>query len=388
MKTYVQSVFLQNPSTLPGQGTVGQPISSIFNIYILYSIWDVISLFRTMESDPDVIAQGLLQPIEVSGPLYDAFKVANSAAFLNTPIWYNGMSGAASDINFEVTTAKRRYKLQAPNAESLYMEVHVGMMGIGANPNSFNVVSRPYVKLIISADEAFTAVIGEHNFAVKTASNNNVNGRNYGANAKLRYILHNGTLAVYTHALPISTPSHHALGKQSGYSAPFLIPVGFVISSGDYYAPLSASGKTVFVLCSPSYERDSNNTVDTASDSLTQLGFSAAKCKGASIFTNVYAEKRGLFSPSVSGGAIGSDYPARSYIAPFTHVFSNGTILACPDLVFLSDPDRSKMDFVSTTLLYNGEPTAVSVLPMMVSHPTVNEEWQASSNSFQLGIKV
>lgn len=386
MKAYVRDCYLQATKNIPAQGTIGQPLTSTFDLNILAYNWDVISLFRTMEVDPDVVAQNMLVPVEVEGALYDAFKSVDSTEYNATPIWFNGASGV--EVNREVATAKRRYKLQSPNAANLYMEAEVGILGVGSSANAYGTTCRPYVKVVFASDEAFTSIIGEHNFAVKTATQGSTSaGGNYAGNVRLRYIVHSGVLAIYPHALPVYLESANALGKRAGYSAPYKIPVGLVIASGDYYAPLSSVGKTIFVLCSPYYERTSDVT-ETTTNALVQFGFSAAKCKGAPIFTAANKEVRGFFSPSISGGAISSNNPARNYIAPFTHVFGNGTILTCPDLVYVSDPDRSKVDFATSNLLYNGESADFAILPMMMSHPITDNDWMAPSFSYQLGIKV
>lgn len=385
MKVYTKDATYPPMVTIPGQGTVGNAIGSTYNAGVLDYTWGVISLFQTMEADPDVIAQDMLIPLETTGPLYDAFNSASLTAYKATPVWFSGLS--AAEFNIEVATAKRRYKLQAQNAANLYMEVEIGIRGLGNVSNAYISVHRPYVKVIFSADEAFTTLVGEHDFSVKIYINGSISNNISATPVKMRYIVHKGVLAIYPHNLHTYSKDAHVLGKRSDYTAPYLLPLGLVISSGDYYAPLSANGKSVFAICSPEYE-NYNGSPDGAFNTVAQFGFSAAKCRGSSIFTNINTEKRGVFSPSVSGGAIGSNNPARNYIAPFTHIFGNGTILTSPDLVYVSDPDRSRVDFVTSNLLYNGESTDFTILPMMMSHPTVNLEWMAPSCSFQLGIKV
>lgn len=385
MKVYTKDATYPAMVTIPDQGTVGNAIGSTYNAGVLDYTWGIISLFQTMEADPDVIAQDMLIPLETTGALYEAFNSASLTDYKATPVWFSGLS--AADVNIEVATAKRRYKLQAQNAANLYMEVEIGISGLGNVSNSSINVHRPYVKVIFSAEEAFTTLVGEHSFSVKNYQNTAIYNTLSATPVKMRYIVHKGVLAIYPHNLHIHSKDAHVLGKRSDYTAPYLFPLGLVISIGDYYAPLSANGKSIFAICSPEYV-NYNGSPDATSNTISQFGFSAAKCRGSSIFTNINTEKRGFFSPSVSGGAIASNNPARNYIAPFTHIFGNGTILTSPDLVYVSDPDRSRVDFVTSNLLYNGESTDFTILPMMMSHPTVNLEWIAPSFSFQLGIKV
>lgn len=379
MKVFTSTASFPNSPYNAFGAVVGSAISTAYNSGILDYTYKQIQLFRTLESDPDVIAQGLIEPVETEGGLFDAFKAPTLADYKATPLWtaFTGLNA-----NTGVSTAKRRYLLKSPNAANLYMEVEVGVRGVGPTQNSYMSVQRPYIKLNFSNESTFASVICSKDFSVKDAYDNSStsSGAN-GATGQLRYMLSKNTLVIYCHFLHMTSVDYHALGKTQTFTRPFHIPLGVTISVGDYFTPLSPSAKAVFAITSPSYEA-------VGAGSANQYGFAAAASKGSIIVHNQFFETRAISAPQAGGGAITTSNPPRNFVAPFTHIFGNGTILNCPDLVILSDPRRDTIDFIQANIMYGGVATEFAVLPMMQSHPNSNVDWMAPAAAFSLGLKI
>lgn len=381
------SVFYEKTLTFPGamrvgaaRGVVGTPYETTFGSVLTNAMFEALHMLKRMEAA--VVSNGFthVTPIDL-GTSYE--EVFNSTEILTEFQSQTLIAGWTTlDNNAVIPAFRRHYKIGDAETLPLYMRIEVGMRGYSQDEGSNTPYSRYYANLSFSATQTFNTFIAEHNLSTTMGAYTLYgNGSNY--TGKLAFVLTADSLALYPSSVFMygynNDGNYQAFGKTTT-TANYNYFAGIVLSKTKAYIPSSPMSYVTTAMTGPAWLTP--NTADVG----LATGFSPINVSGAPILvTPDGVEQRAICAPPAA--IPNTLIPARKFAAPFFFVGSNGVVYEYPNLFWMTDPFRDRLDIVETTINYAGQQMSVVALPCLNAMDT-NKAWTAATQTYVIGVKL
>lgn len=386
----MSGTFYQKPITAcpsffidGAKGVVGNAFTTVFPAAFLDTIFEIISLFKTLEVD--VIAKGFshVTPVDMGTNFEAVFSRIGTRTDLNSETLLQGWS--TSNVNGLIPIFKRYYKLGDTETVPLYVCIEVGMKGHIAPGFASNYCSRPYVKLSFSEVASFSSYFYERDLMLECPASS-VSTALPAYSCKLSYVLTESALALYSCPQMLVAPTNvmrNILGKSSAMAAPYQYPSGVLFAKSKASAPASTQENAMTAFLGPKGAANNGATGTTCLAYTPNVVSETAMFIGQGV-----VEQRGACAPPTNHLGT-SKNPSRKFVAPFFYLSESGTVYEYQGVFWISDPNRDVLDIISGSYSYAGMGIEIVSVPCLVTMDT-NTSLFATQNigSFGLGVKL
>ncbi len=206
-----------------------------------------------------------------------------------------------------------------------------------------------------------------------------VNNVDFSLNTKLVCQITDNIINLFIHATPCRANQPIFLGLNNNYVYPVGVPSGIVLAKAKEFI-VGEPEKNVAVAMTPQCFNSVYGT--SATDPYADFG----NLRDHSYF--IYPEAWEIRnSPTPLGCAdLSVNSPGRMYVSKYIYCTQSGTVYEVDGLVWLTNPDRSKLDFQNTTVKILNSLRKVSILPMLNPLIPLNNTMVLSANSIRMGV--
>lgn len=349
-----------------------------FDAGFIKTIHQVQSFLKEIETKSASYFPNLFTSLECADALTQNFIPESLAAFGEIK---PNVNATGNDISKEVPLWRRYYKYEPSNTQPIYILIEGGTKGVGTNSNSRLCV--PWFNISYAYDfsesNGLVGVIKKNGLGVSLNYPYTVNNVDFSLNTKLVCQITDNIINLFIHATPCRANQPIFLGLNNNYVYPVGVPSGIVLAKAKEFI-VGEPEKNVAVAMTP----QCFNSVYGTSDTDPYADFGNLRDHSYFIYPEAWEIRN---SPTPLGCAdLSVNSPGRMYVSKYIYCTQSGTVYEVDGLVWLTNPDRSKLDFQNTTVKILNSLRKVSILPMLNPLIPLNNTMVLSANSIRMGV--
>ncbi|WP_049044804.1 hypothetical protein [Acinetobacter bereziniae] len=349
-----------------------------YDAEFLKGLHQVQSFLKEVETKSASHFPNLFKPLDSSDPLTLNFYPDSLTSFGDINL---NINATEPNLTFEVPIWRRFYKYEPSDTQPIYIMIEGGTKGLGTSGWDRSCV--PWFNISFAYDyseiNGLIGVVKKVGFGVHLVYNYTVASVNYLLDAKFVCQITDDVFNLYFHSTYCRDNQPIFLGLNNSYTYPVGIPTGIILAKAKEFI-VGEPEKYVAVAITPQCFNSNYGT--SATDPYADFG----NLRDHAYF--IYPEAWEIRnSPTPLGCAnLTVNSPGRMYISKFTYCTQTGSVYDVNGLVWLTNPDRSKLDFQNTTVKFLNSLRKVSILPMLNPLIPLNNSMVLSANSIRMGV--